>query len=106
VLKSSGGNCCDSVVVVPLMRTCAVLGVSCSVLLFVACLVLECLLGWTDSSFYNVIVSLSVVCYMYYLEFRVVGVDACVVHMQSVFTHLIYIISLQCVQVLSFSLCF
>jgi hypothetical protein len=51
------------------------------------------------------IVSLSVVFFLYYFEYRVVGVDECVVHLYSVFSHLIYIISLQCVQVLSLSLC-
>jgi hypothetical protein len=52
------------------------------------------------------IVSLSVVFFLYYFKYRVVGVDACIVHLYSVFSHLIYIISLQCVQVLSHSLCF
>jgi hypothetical protein len=42
VLKSSGANCCCSAVVtcVPLMCTCVLLGVSCSLLFFVACFVL------------------------------------------------------------------
>jgi hypothetical protein len=40
-----------------------------------------------------VILSLSVVYFLYYLEYRVVGVDACVIHLQSVSTHLIYIVT-------------
>jgi hypothetical protein len=123
VLKSTRGNCCYSAVVayVPLMRTCVcnvwrflleflyakflyivwllvcvftVLGVSCSLLFFFACFVLELLLGWTDSSFYSMIVSLSVVYWLYYLEYWVVDVNACVVHLQSVFSHVICVISL------------
>jgi hypothetical protein len=64
------------------------------------------LLDWSDSSFYNVIVSLSVVFFLYHFEYRVVGVDACIVHLCSVYSHLIYAISLQCVQMLSLSLRF
>jgi hypothetical protein len=45
VLKSSGGNCCYSAVIVCAlpMRTCVVLGVSCSLLFSVVCLVLNIL---------------------------------------------------------------
>jgi hypothetical protein len=70
--------CCAWCVVLPLVL------VACFVLE-----VLECLLGWTDSAICNMIVSLSVVHFLYYLEYRVVGVDACILHLYSVFSHLI-----------------
>jgi hypothetical protein len=79
---------------------------ACSLLFFVACFILEYLLDWTGFSFIMWFLSLSVVYFLYYLEYRVVGVDVRVVHLQSVSTHLIHIISLQCVQVFSFSFCF
>jgi hypothetical protein len=64
---------------------------ACFLLFFVACFVLECLLGWTGSSFVMWFLSLSVVYFLYYLEYRVVGVDVCLIHLQSISAHLLYI---------------
>jgi hypothetical protein len=54
VLKSSGGNCCYCAVIacVPSMRTYVVLGVSCSLLFSIACLVLNALKHDTPSTTY------------------------------------------------------
>jgi hypothetical protein len=59
-------------------------------------------LGWAGSSFCNMFLSLSSVYFLYQLEYWVVGVD---VHLQSIFTHPIYMIFHQCVQ-MSFPLCY
>jgi hypothetical protein len=61
-----------------------------------------CWIGLIPTFTYNVIVSLSVAFFLYYFEYRVVGVDACIVHLYSVISHLIYITSLECVHVLPF----
>jgi hypothetical protein len=44
-------------------------------------------------SFIMCFLSLSVIYFLYHLEYWVMGVDVCVVHLQSVFTHLIYIVT-------------
>jgi hypothetical protein len=69
---------------------------------FAACPVLECFAELDWFFLYNVFLSLSVVQFLYHLEYRVVGVDVCVVHLQSVLTHLIYMILLQCVHMFPF----
>jgi hypothetical protein len=76
-----------------------------SILFFAVCPVVECCTGLDWFSFYNMFMLLYVV-YLYHLEYWVVGVDVYVVHLQSVFTHLMYSILLQCVQMFSFPLCF
>jgi hypothetical protein len=40
-----------------------------------ACPSLNASLSWTGPSFYNVFLSLSVIYFLYHLEYRVVGVD-------------------------------
>jgi hypothetical protein len=59
-------------------------------------------LSWTGPSFCSVFSSLSVVYFLYYFEYRVVGVDGCVIHLQSFITRLVYMIFFQCIQMFSF----
>jgi hypothetical protein len=66
-----------------------------------ACSSMNASLSWTGPSFCSVFLSLSVVYFLYYLEYRVVGVDVCDIHLQSFFTRLVYMIFLQCIQKLS-----
>jgi hypothetical protein len=71
-----------------------------------ACPSLNASQSWTDPSFCSAFLSLSVVYLLYYFEYRVVGLDVCVVHLQSFFTRLVYVIFLHCIQMSSFLLRF